>query len=241
MKATPTHKGTGHRRRLREKFLESGLAGFHDYEVIELLLTLATPVQDCKETAKHALSEFQSLQGVLEASTEELCRIKGVGPKNVFGLKLIKAVADRYLEKKLIERPLINDSASLINFFNHTIRDKSRELFLVIFLNAKNRVLAVETLAEGTLTQSAVYPREIVRRALEKQAAALIFGHNHPSGEPDPSPADTAITRRLLFACRLLGITVHEHIIIAEKGHYSFADSGIIARLNREYENGDRP
>ncbi|MFP4039545.1 MAG: RadC family protein [Desulfosudaceae bacterium] len=240
MRATPAHKGTGHRQRLREKFLKAGLDGFHDYEIIELLLTIGTPVKDCKEPAKAALREFQSLQGVLEASSEDLCRVRGIGPTNVFGLKLIKAVADRYLEKKIIDRPLISNSRELLDYLNHTIRDKGREVFLGIFLDAKNRVLAVETLSRGTLTQSSVYPREVVRRALAKQAAAVIFCHNHPSGEPDPSAEDTALTRRLLNACRLMGITVHEHIIIAARGHYSFADNGFIARLNREFEAGEQ-
>lgn len=240
MRASSLHKGTGHRQRLREKFLAAGLNAFHDYEVIELLLTIGTPVKDCKDTAKSALREFRSLQGVLEASTEELCRIPGIGPRNVFGLKLIKAVSDRYLEKKLVDRPLISNSRDLLAYLNHTIRDKAREVFLGIFLDAKNRVLAVETLSSGTLTQSSVYPREVVRRALANQAAAMIFCHNHPSGEPEPSAEDTALTRRLWYACRLMGITVHEHIIIAEKGHYSFADNGFIARLNRDFDSGEQ-
>lgn len=236
-KALPApHKGEGHRGRLREKFIESGLSGFLDYEVIELLLTLGTPRRDCKETAKAALERFKTLQGVLEASAQELCAVKGIGPKNLLGIKLIKAVADRYLEKRLIEKDPIKNSKELFDFLYGTMRERDRECFKAIFLDAKNKVLSTETLFEGTLTASSVYPREVVRSALKHQAAALIFAHNHPSGDPGPSPEDISITRQLLIACGAMGITVHEHLIIGENRYYSFADHGLIARMRRELE-----
>ncbi len=230
------HKGQGHRKRLREKFLTSGLAGFHDYEVIELLLTLATPRKDCKEAAKAALKRFKTLQGVLEAAPAELCEVDGIGPTNLFGIKLIKAVADRYLEKRIIQRNLLNNSRELFDYLYHNMRDRSRECFKAIFLDAKNRVIHAETLFEGTLTASSVYPREVVTAALNHRAAALIFAHNHPSGDPNPSPEDVSITRRLVQACRVMGITVHEHLIIGDNRYYSFADHGRIAEMNQEFE-----
>ncbi len=237
---TKQHKGAGHRQRLRQRFLTAGLDGFHDYEVVELLLTLATPVKDCKDTAKAALAEFKTLPGVLEASPEALGRIPGIGPKNVFGIKLIKAVTDRYLKKKLVDRSLIGNPRELIDYLNHMVRDRSREVFVGIFLNTKNRVLASEVLFEGTLAQSAVYPREVVRRALELHTAAMIFCHNHPSGEPEPSPEDIRITRRLMAACRMVGVTVFDHVIIADKGTYSFADNGYIEQISREIIAADQ-
>ena len=236
MDRSESHKGAGHRQRLRKKFLESGLAGFHDYEVIELLLTIATPRKDCKEIAKALLKRFKSLQRVLEASPRELCEIDGVGPMNQFGIKLVKAVADRYLEKRLIEKDPLNNSRELYEYLCHTIRDKLREYFKVVFLDAKNKVLAVETLFKGTLTASSVYPREVILAALNHDAAALIFAHNHPSGDPTPSPEDVAITRQLVLACAVMGITVHEHIVMGNNSYYSFADHGHIARFNREQE-----
>lgn len=236
MDRSESHKGAGHRQRLRKKFLESGLAGFHDYEVIELLLTIATPRKDCKEIAKALLKRFKSLQRVLEASPRELCEIDGVGPMNQFGIKLVKAVADRYLEKRLIEKDPLNNSRELYEYLCHTIRDKLREYFKVVFLDAKNKVLAVETLFKGTLTASSVYPREVILAALNHDAAALIFAHNHPSGDPTPSPEDVAITRQLVLACAVMGITVHEHIVMGNNSYYSFADHGHIARFNREPE-----
>ncbi|MDH3344301.1 MAG: DNA repair protein RadC [Desulfobacteraceae bacterium] len=230
------NKGNGHRKRLRDKFLDSGLTGFHDYEVVELLLTLATPRKDCKDAAKAAMGKFKTLQGVLEASPKALCEVPGIGPKNLFGIKLIKAVADRYLEKRLLHRNVLNNSKELFEYLNHSIRDKARECFNVVFLDAKNKVIATETLFEGTLTASSVYPREVVLAALNHHAAALIFAHNHPSGDPKPSQEDVAITRQLVFACRVVGITVHEHLIIGNNRYFSFADEGDISRMNREYD-----
>lgn len=230
------HKGEGHRRRLRDRFLSSDLEGFHDYEVIELLLTLATPRKDCKEAAKAALKKFKTLQGVLEASPRELGDVEGIGPKNLFGIKLIKAVADRYLAKRLLNKDPIQNSKELFDYLYHSIRDKDRECFIAIYLDAKNKVISTKTLFQGTLTASSVYPREVVRSALDHQAAALIFAHNHPSGEPNPSSEDISLTRQLVFACRVMGITVHEHLVIGDNRYFSFADQGYIARMNQEYD-----
>jgi DNA repair protein RadC len=221
----------GHRRRLREKFVAGGLSGFHDYEVLELLLTLGTPRKDCKPAAKAALERFGSLAAVFEATPRALCEIPGIGPKNLFGIKLIPAVCERYLEKRMTAGTVLHNSAALFDYLYQSMRDKKREQFKVIFLDAKNRVLGIETLFEGTLTASSVYPREVVRAALDHHAAALIFVHNHPSGDPQPSPEDTALTRKLVKACRLMDLTVHEHIIIGGGTYYSYADSGRIAEI----------
>jgi DNA repair protein RadC len=199
MEAKKAHKGEGHRQRLRERFLASGLDGFHDYEVIELLLTLAMPRKDCKDAAKAALLRFKTLQGVLEAAPRELCRVNGIGPKNFFGIKLIKAVADRYLKKKLIHKDALNDSKALFDYLYHSIG-------------------------------------EVIQTALSHDAAALIFAHNHPSGDPKPSSEDVAITRQLVFACKVMGLVAHEHIIIGDNRYFSFADQGYIERMNREFE-----
>ncbi len=236
MEKQEVHKGAGHRRRLRDKFLASGLQGFHDYEVIELLLTIATPRKDCKSPAKQALKKFKTFAAVLEAPPQALCQVKGIGPTNLFGIKLIKAVADRYLEKKVLQRKALHHSKALYDYLMLHLGAKGRECFAVAYLDAKNKVLEIETLFQGTLTASSVYPREVVRAALDKQAAAIILVHNHPSGDPAPSAEDIAVTRRLLSACRLVGIPIHEHIIIGGNSYFSFADHGHMERLNREYE-----
>ncbi len=231
-----SHKGEGHRERLREKFLTSGLDGFHDYEVIELLLTLATPRKDCKDQAKAALKRFKTLQAVIEAPPEQLQEIKGIGPKNIFGIKLVQAVAERYLQKKLIKKDPIRSSKELFEYLYHSLRDKKREIFKVVFLDAQNKIIAIEDLFEGTLTASSVYTREVLQTALRHHAAGLFLVHNHPSGEPRPSSEDRLITGELIHACRVMGITVHEHLIIGDNTYFSFADQGYIAEMNREYE-----
>jgi len=238
VKAEDNHR-QGHRQRLRDKFLSSGLTGFHDYEVIELLLTLATPRKDCKTPAKATLEKFKSLPGVLEAATADLCAIEGIGPTNVFGIKLVKAVADRCLEQKLEGGTPLDNSGDLYNYLRLTMRHKSREVFKAVFLDAKNRIIASETLFTGTLTASAVYPREVVAAALRHHAAAVIFAHNHPSGDPQPSEEDVAITRRLVQACAVMDITVHEHLIVGGNGYFSFADQGYMAAIRRDIESQD--
>ncbi|MDM8537863.1 DNA repair protein RadC [Desulfobacterales bacterium HSG17] len=236
MDDTKKHKGEGHRKRLRERFLESGLEGFQDYEVIELLLTLGQPRRDCKDAAKAAMEKFQTLQGVFEASPKALCEVKGIGPKSLLGIRLIKAAADRYLEKKLVNKMAVNNSKELFDYLYFNMKDKTRECFKVVFLDAQNKIIATKTLFEGTLTSSSVYPREVVNAALEHHAAALIFAHNHPSGDPKPSPDDISVTRQLVFACKVMGITVHEHLVIGDNKYFSFADQGYIAEIIRDYD-----
>ena len=232
-----THKGEGHRQRLRERFLAAGLDGFHDYEVVELLLSLGTPRKDCKDIAKAVMQRFGTLQRVFSASVNELCEVDGIGPNNVFGIRLMPAVAERYLRERVAQSDPLNNAASLYAYLYQSMSHKDREHFRVLFLDAKNHVLASEVLFEGTLTAGAVYPREVVKKALDHRAAAVIFAHNHPSGDPEPSEADVAITRRLVFACMNVGITVHEHLVIGDRRYFSFADAGHIARMTRQYEH----
>jgi DNA repair protein RadC len=230
------HKGAGHRARLRERFLNTGLDGFHDYEVIELLLTLATPRKDCKAAAKAAMERFKTFRGVMEASPAALTEIKGIGPKNAFSLLLMKAVLDRYLEKRLTRRTPLNNSSELFDYLYGKVGGRSTECFMVVFLDAKNRVINSEILFEGTVTASAVYPREVVRAAIDHSAVALILAHNHPSGDPNPSGSDMTITRRLISACRVMDIVLHDHLIVGDNRYYSFADEGHIIRFNRELD-----
>jgi len=218
----------GHRQRLREKFLNSGLDGFHDYEIIELLLTLGTPRTDCKQPAKDALKKWGSLKAVLEAPPKELKKIKGIGDHNVFGLKLTQDVARRYLADRIVDMDYIQSSEDVLDYLRHNLRDKSQELFMVIYLNGRNQILKMETLFEGTLNTSAVYPREVVKKALENDASALVLVHNHPSGNPSPSKDDLTITKKLKESARTIDIYIHDHLIIAGNDVYSFSDHGLI-------------
>ena len=236
----PVHKGEGHRQRLQQKFFAgAGLASFLDYEVIELLLTLNTPRKDCKDSAKDLLNKFKTLQAVFEAEPEQLQQIKGVGKVNAFGIKLIKEIAERYLEKRIIAKDVVKNPEDLIKYLHHSIGNKEREYFAGIFLDAKNRVIASEILFSGTLTSSAVYPREVIIKALHHNAATLIFAHNHPSGDVSPSQGDIAITRRLVFALSYVGIVVHEHLITSGDDSYSFHENGYIDKFKKEFENSN--
>ena len=148
----------GHRKRLREKFVESGLAGFHDYEIIELLLTLGSPRKDCKQPAKEAIRKFKTLRGVLEAPPEALQEIPGIGPANVFGIKLVQAVAREFLKEKVIEKPVYTSSKEIFDYLYHSMRDLKKELFKVIYLNSQNQIIDIVDLFEGTVNSGVVSP-----------------------------------------------------------------------------------
>jgi DNA repair protein RadC len=218
----------GHRQRLRDKFLNSSLEGFHDYEIIELLLTLGTPRKDCKQSAKEALMKFGTLKAVLEADAVDLKTVRGIGDKNVFGLKIAQAVARRYLADSVVDKDFIRSSKEVLEYLQHNLRDKNREVFMVIYLNGRNQIIKMEEVFEGTLSTSAVYPREVVKRALDNEAAALVFVHNHPSGNPNPSKEDLTITNKLKEASQSIDVVVHDHLIIAGNEVYSFTDHGLI-------------
>jgi len=235
------NKRKDHRKRLREKFLKSGVSGFHDYEIIELLLTLGTPRKDCKQQAKETIKKFKSLKGVLEASTEKLQKIKGIGPHNVFGIKLIREISERYLKEKIIgEKIQLKSSKAVFDYLYQSMQRNKKEIFKVMFLDGKNKLIEVEDLFEGDLTTSAVYPRQIIKKAIKYDAVALIFVHNHPSGDPEPSMSDQDITKELVFAGNLMRIEVLDHIIIGDNKYFSFADDGLIKKYNQNYLNTKR-
>jgi DNA repair protein RadC len=174
------------------------------------------------------LKKFGSLRGVLEADSQDLKGIKGIGDNNVFGLKIAQAVARRYLADRVIDQDFIRSSDEVLEYLRHNLRDKEREVFMVIYLNGRNQIMGMEELFEGTLTTSAVYPREVVKRAIDHKAAALVFVHNHPSGNADPSQDDLTITKKLKEATAVIDVSVHDHLIIAGNDIYSFADHGLI-------------
>jgi len=223
----------GHRWRLREKFLIGGLKGFLDYEIVELLLTLGTPRRDCKEPAKKAMERFKVLPRVLEADERELQEIEGIGPHNVFGIRLVQEVSRRFLREKMLSRPACHSSKEVFDYLYHSLRDAKTEQFKVLFLDAKNYILEEKTFFEGTVDSSAVYPREVIKAAVRFGASSLIFVHNHPSGDPEPSESDREITKELVFATNIMQIKVLDHIVIGNNRYFSFADQGLIEDYER--------
>lgn len=226
----------GHRERMRQRFVEGGLERFSDEEVVEFLLTLGTPRGDLKPAAREAMKRLGSLSAVLSAPLEKLTAIAGIGARNALYLKLVHQVATRYLRDRAAAQPFFSSSRCIFDYLFHSMRDLKREVFKVLFLNRKNMLIEDRDLFVGSLTGSAVYPREVMGLALELKAAALVFVHNHPSGDPSPSPEDQRLTRDLVWAARLLMIQVLDHIVIGHNTYYSFADEGLIRRYAEDYD-----
>ncbi len=226
-------KGAGHRQRLRDRFLERGLGGFSDDEILELLLSFGTPRSDCKEAARAALQRFGSLAAVLEERPVALQQIKGIGPKNGFAIHFIQAVARRYLKDRLKEKRYLHSSVEVRDYLLHSMRGLKREVLTVIYLDSSHAIIDSEIVAEGSINVNTVYPRELIRRAMEQNAAALIIAHNHPSGSLEPSPQDMQLTRTLCLLGSLMQLQILDHIIIGD-GSYSMADHGIMTELGQQ-------
>lgn len=223
-----TDKHAGHFKRLKERFRKSGLTGFHDYEIVELLLILGEPRKDRKQEAKAAIRKFKSLKGVLEAAEGELEEIKGLGPKNIFGLKLIKEMATIYLKEKAKEKPLTASPRAVCDYIRQSMGGLRKEVFKVLFLNNANRVVETKELFQGTVDQAAVHPREVITAALKYNATRLIVAHNHPAGDTRPSQEDLEITAKLKTACAAVGVEVLDHIIIGGDNYFSLKEHNLL-------------
>jgi len=221
------HIGEGHRKRLRERFLQSGLDGFLDYEIIELLLTLGTPRKDCKQQAKESIIKFKGLTGVLDAPIEELQQVKGIGPSNAFGLKLFQAVSERYTKEKLSPNTILNSPQRVFDYLKEKIGKEKKEHFVLMCLDTRSNLI-IEDVSIGILNASLVHPREMFKRAILNNSSHVIIAHNHPSGDPTPSEEDIETTRRLVEAGKILGIAVTDHIIIGKMNFVSLMQIGII-------------
>ena len=226
----------GHRGRLRDKFIQFGLEKFTDEEVLELLLTIATPRRDCKPMARALMKRFGSMRKVFEATPEETAEIEGLGLKNTFGIRLIDQITKRFARDRLIQGGVITSSSQAYEYLSLSMRDLRRETFRVIYLDKQRRVLTDEDLFTGTLDKSEVHPREVIAQALKHNAKWLIFAHNHPSGDPKPSMDDLNLTRDLVVACELVGIGVLDHVIVGNNCYFSMADHNHIERFKSEAE-----
>ena len=218
----------GHRERLRARFLKGGAEAMPDYELLELALFAAIPRRDTKPLAKALLKRFGSFAEVIAAPRERLLEIPGVGESVANHLKIVEAAAQRLAKTKVMGRPALSSWAALLDYCTAAMARSEKEEFRVLFLDRKNHLIADEVQNRGTVDHTPVYPREIVKRALELGASSIILVHNHPSGDPTPSKADIAMTREVTGAAKALGIALHDHLVIGRGGHSSFKSLGLL-------------
>jgi DNA repair protein RadC len=211
----------GHRDRLRQRFLRDGPDALPDYELLELLLTFAIPRSDVKPLAKQLIARFGSFAEVIAADPERLIEVKGVKQNTAVALVAVRAAAARMLKGEMAARPLLGSFDAVVDYCRAAMAFHATEQFRVLFLDKKNRLLADEVQQRGTVDHTPVYPREVVKRAIELGATALILVHNHPSGDPTPSRADIAMTKEVVAAAKTVEIVVHDHLVVARSGHAS--------------------
>nr|PZN88394.1 MAG: hypothetical protein DIU57_00315 [Pseudomonadota bacterium] len=211
----------GHRQRLRDRFRTGGPDALPDYELLELVLFRAIPRRDTKELAKRLIAKFGSFAEVINAPENRLAEVKGVGEAVITELKLIKAAALRLLRGEIMRRPALSSWHQVVEYCRAAMAFEPREQFRILFLDKRNQLIADEVQQEGTVDHTPVYVREVVKRALELSATAIVLVHNHPSGDPMPSRADIEMTKQIIDAAKLMGVTVHDHIIVGRDGHVS--------------------
>lgn len=223
-KQTPvkTEHYHGHRDRLRQRFKTKGSEALEDYELLELLLFRLIPRRDTKPIAKALLEKFGSLAQVFGAPAARLQEVKGIGESVAHDLKLVSQISQRMLKSELRDKQLLSSWTAVIDYCHSAMAFEEREQFRILFLDKKNVLIADEVQQTGTVDHTPVYPREVVKRALELSATAIILVHNHPSGDPTPSRADIDMTQLIMDTAKPLGITLHDHIIIGKDGHVSF-------------------
>ena len=222
------HDPSGHRARLRTRLLEGGDEALADHEVVEYLLMTAIPRRDVKPLARTLVDRFGSLAGVLNADPRTLANHPGMGETSAAAMRIVAIAARRMARQGVRDQPVLGSWQALLDYLHIDMAHLTIERVRVLYLNARNCLIADEVQSEGSLDEAAIHPREVIRRAMDLGAAALILVHNHPSGSPEPSRADIQVTSRIAEAGRLLGITVHDHIVIGRQGHISLKAKGLI-------------
>ena len=218
----------GHRQRLKDRFMRDAGASLPDYEMLELVLFLAKPRAEVKPLAKALITRFGSFADVISADVKELVAVKGVGENTAVALKTIRAAAIRLAREQVMNQPVITSWQKLLDYCRASLAFAKTEEFRVLFLDRKNVLIADEMQQTGTVDHTPVYPREVVKRALELGASSIIMVHNHPSGDPTPSKGDIEMTTEVREACEKLGISLHDHLIIGKSGHASFKSLGLL-------------
>lgn len=225
-KAKPHYHG--HRDRLRARFAEGGITALADYEVLELYLFNSIPRKDIKPIAKDLIAKFGSFAETIAAPIDRLTEVKGVSTKVALDLKLIKAAANKLGQESLLGRPVLSSWSALLDYCRGAMQFEGKEQFRVLFLDRKNRLIADEVLGQGTIDRAPVYPREIIKRALDLESTAIILAHNHPSGDPTPSQSDIDMTKHIQSAANAIGVAVHDHLIIGRENIASFKTLGLM-------------
>jgi len=220
--------GAGHRARLRQRLAEGGPDALLDHELVEYLLALAIPRRDTKPLAKQLIARFGSFGALLTADWRELAQIKELSETSIAALKIAQASALRLLKSEIAERPLLSSWQALLDYLRADMAHLSVERVRVLHLNAQLRLIRDEHMSDGTIDEAAIYAREVVKRAVALGSTGLILVHNHPSGSPEPSRQDIAVTRQIIDATKPIGVTVHDHIIIGTQGHSSMRSMGLI-------------
>ena len=218
----------GHRKRLQGKFTTAGMEALHEYEALELLLTYVIRRQDVKPQAKALLEKFGSLKGILDAESEDLEKVAGMGGRSALLFRLIKEIASLYLKQRALEKKQVSCTTELLDFCRTKMGGKKDEEFCVIYLDAQNQIIEFETIQKGIVNQAVVYPRQVLESALKKKASAIILAHNHPSGHIRPSDADIRLTKSIQETAKVLDILVHDHIMIGENRFCSFREEGLM-------------
>src|SRR5215467_3390424 len=218
----------GHRARLRQRFLEAGSEAVSDYELLELILFRAIPQRDVKPLAKELIAKFGSFAEVIAAPPARLAEVKGLGEAAITELKVVQAAANRLTRGVVGKRPVLSCWSSVLDYCRTAQAFAEKEEFRILFLDKRNALIADEVQGLGTVDHTPVYPREVVKRALELSATAIILVHNHPSGDPTPSRADIDMTREIVVVAKPLGIAVHDHIIVGRDGHASLKGMGLM-------------
>ena len=224
----PSSDTTGHRERLRARFVNGGADAMPDYELLEMTLFAALPRRDTKPLAKALLARFGSFAEVISAPRARLLEVKGVGEAVANHLKIVEAAAHRLAKTRVMGRPALSSWTALLDYCTAAMARSEKEEFRILFLDRKNNLIADEVQNRGTVDHTPVYPREIIKRALELTASAIILVHNHPSGDPTPSKADILMTREIVAAAKALSIAVHDHLVIGRGGHASFKSLGLL-------------
>ncbi len=219
---------------LQERFIRSGFEGFDDQGIVELFLSLALSHPECQKLAKKCLARFKDFSGFLAASPQELEQV-GVAPRCMFCIKLLHELPTKILKQKIIEQPFYQSSQEVFDYLYYSMRDLKKEVFKAIYLNSRNQIIDTVDLFEGTLESIPIRPREIVEGVIKHSAAAVIFVHNHPSGDPTPSKSDKQFTRDLVFMGSIIEVKVLDHIIIGGNRYFSFADEGLMEKYEDSF------